>query len=115
MGTGLSSRKQKTDTNERKKQKHEISARDRRMYYGAWFLPPHKWQERYKRQIETCGGTKITDKSKVGLKAKLPGSVDMMGTNQPVKQLQHSTLVKVNSRSCIYLIIASNQLQATTA
>ena len=64
------------------------SCRDRRLYYGAWYVEPQHWQTRYGRQVETCGGANIQDKTKLKLRASLPGSVDMMGFQQPVSQLQ---------------------------
>ena len=64
------------------------SARDRRLYYGAWYVEPQGWERRYGRQVETCGGTNIQDRTKLKLKANLPGAVDMMGFQQPVSQLQ---------------------------
>ena len=64
------------------------SARDRRLYYGAWYVEPSHWHHRYGRQVETRGGTNIQDKTKLKLRANLPGSVDMMGFQQPVSQLQ---------------------------
>ena len=64
------------------------SQRDRRLYYGAWYVEPDSWHQRHGRQIETCGGTKVEDKTKTRLKAALPGKVDMMGFQQPVSQLQ---------------------------
>ena len=38
--------------------------------------------------METTGGANIQDKTKLKLRASLPGSVDMMGFQQPVSQLQ---------------------------
>ena len=70
------------------KKPHKESNRDRMMYYGAWYVEPKEWQKRFERQVETCGGTKIEDKTKGKLKAALPGQVDMMGVQQPVSQLQ---------------------------
>ena len=64
------------------------SGRDRRLYYGAWYVEPEDWERRYTRQVETSGGTNCRDKTKLKLKANLPGAVDMMGFQQPVSQLQ---------------------------
>lgn len=64
------------------------SCRDRRFYYGAWYVEPEQWEGRYGRQVQTSGGGNIEDKTKLKLKANLPGAVDMMGFQQPVSQLQ---------------------------
>ena len=49
----------------REKEVRGESSRDRMMYYGAWYVAPTEWQKRFERQLETCGGTKIEDKTKV--------------------------------------------------
>ena len=72
----------------RPKEPRDESCRDRRLYYGAWYVEPRDWQTRYGRQVETTGGANIQDKTKLKLRASLPGSVDMMGFQQPVSQLQ---------------------------
>ena len=64
------------------------SERERRLYYGAWYVEPGAWQRRHGRQLETRGGAELRDKTKARLGARLPGPVDMMGFQQPVAQLQ---------------------------
>ena len=144
------------------KTKRPENKRDRRLYYGAWYIDPDNWHQRLSRQlgklskilhivitkmyieelkfilccenaerclrkgkvfkvfksiashsssiftlespfhqvnsyehlfsksflIETSGGAKVEDKTKARLKASLPGTVDMMGFQHPVSQLQ---------------------------
>ena len=70
----------------------EISKKkDRRQYYGTWYLRPADWSSRYSRMINSR--TVSLDQTGVKLGACLPGEVDMMGgQQQPVSQL-HSTKV----------------------
>ncbi|XP_023323755.1 uncharacterized protein LOC111697851 isoform X2 [Eurytemora carolleeae] len=84
----LSSRKAETGGGARKLKRRKESKRSRRLQYGIWYLHPQKWQERHVRLIATRGGLNIQDKSKIGLRACLPGPVDMLGGTQPVHQLQ---------------------------
>ena len=84
------------------------SRREKRLYYGAWFVfsgldlfvlkfqsmfygryvAPSDYQARYLRQLETEGGVRLEDRTKEGLSARLPGPVDLMGGQQAVSQLQ---------------------------
>ena len=73
-------------------EKEVTRTKDRRQYYGTWYLRPADWSSRYSRLVNTR--TLTLDQAGVKLGACLPGEVDMMGgQQQPVSQL-HSTKVR---------------------